>query len=203
MSSYSNYLKTKNTCCTPGPQGPVGLRGPTGVFGATGSSGEIGSTGPTGPVAPSSPTLGQFNSNNLQNIQNYNPSTGGFTFNINTTTISVGGVHINPSSNNKIFVPTSGYYEIIYAINVNSTITNWTNSSDSITVSIYVNSLNQQTTYTKIYGDGGFGAFYYYNLPIYNSYILYLNANDYISILSTSANSNYEACSINASVKLL
>jgi microcystin-dependent protein len=43
MSSYSNYLKYKNSCCVPGPQGPIGLRGPTGI---NGSAVNTGATGP-------------------------------------------------------------------------------------------------------------------------------------------------------------
>jgi hypothetical protein len=194
MSSYSTYLKTKNSCCTPGPQGPIGIRGPTGVFGPVGPTGE---TGPTGPVSQNLPTLGQFNSNNLQHIQNSN--IGGFMF---TNTSISEGVTVNPSFTNQIIVPTSGYYEVIYAININS-VNTWSNSYDNITVGIYVNGFNQQTITTSIYGNGALSSYSYNNLPIYNSYILYLNANEYISILSTSTTSNYELCSINTSVKFL
>jgi hypothetical protein len=54
--NYSEYLKYKNVCCTPGPQGPRGDRGPTGVFGPTGvtgpSDGPKGDTGYTGFTGP-------------------------------------------------------------------------------------------------------------------------------------------------------
>ena len=48
MSSYNEYLKTKNTCCIPGPEGPRGIRGPTGINGLIGSTGPTGSTGASG-----------------------------------------------------------------------------------------------------------------------------------------------------------
>ena len=46
--NYSEYLKYKNSCCTPGPQGNRGDRGPTGINGPTGPTGPTG-TGFTGP----------------------------------------------------------------------------------------------------------------------------------------------------------
>ncbi len=48
MSSYSNYLRFKNTCCSPGLPGPQGIIGPTGYIGPTGCTGTTGYTGPTG-----------------------------------------------------------------------------------------------------------------------------------------------------------
>ena len=48
MASYNQYLKTINTCCTPGPQGPRGVMGPTGINGTNGSTGSTGSPGSPG-----------------------------------------------------------------------------------------------------------------------------------------------------------
>jgi hypothetical protein len=50
MSSYSDYLKTKNVCCSVGPPGPQGLRGPTGLIGPTGPTGSVLYVGETGPI---------------------------------------------------------------------------------------------------------------------------------------------------------
>jgi len=47
MSSYSQYLKTKGSCCTPGPQGLRGIQGPQGLQGIPGPPGIIGPNGCT------------------------------------------------------------------------------------------------------------------------------------------------------------
>jgi microcystin-dependent protein len=44
MSSYNDYLKTKNTCCIAGPIGPQGIRGPTGIQGGAGTQGPTGAS---------------------------------------------------------------------------------------------------------------------------------------------------------------
>lgn len=46
MSSYNNYLRTKNRnlCCCPGaqgPKGPQGVRGPQGIQGIQGIDGAL------------------------------------------------------------------------------------------------------------------------------------------------------------------
>jgi microcystin-dependent protein len=43
MSSYSNYLRSKNICCSQGLRGPQGIVGPTGLVGPTGAPGPTGS----------------------------------------------------------------------------------------------------------------------------------------------------------------
>jgi hypothetical protein len=59
MTSYSNYLKNKGSCCIQGLQGERGLRGPTGVIGPTGVTGYTGSTGEIGPTGSTGPTGSQ------------------------------------------------------------------------------------------------------------------------------------------------
>jgi microcystin-dependent protein len=70
MASYNQYLKTKNSCCVPGPVGPRGIRGPTGTIGPTGSVLNTGATGP-----PNSPGV----------VINYVYKNSGFSNNLQTT----------------------------------------------------------------------------------------------------------------------
>ena len=43
MTSYNNYLRTKNgnLCCCPGPQGPTGPHGVQGIQGIQGIGGQV------------------------------------------------------------------------------------------------------------------------------------------------------------------
>jgi hypothetical protein len=112
-----------------GPQGPPGATGATGPQGPTGATGAPGATGPAGPGVPAGGTAGQILVKNsaanydtawvtqspvacrMHRAAAFTPALGAQFVPIDTVDFdTVGGM--GSTSNNRIIIPTTGYYQV-------------------------------------------------------------------------------------------
>ncbi|MGB8450814.1 MAG: hypothetical protein WCD89_00640 [Anaerocolumna sp.] len=120
-----------------GPTGPIGDTGPTGPIGDTGPTGPIGDTGPTGPIGDTGPTGPIGDTGPTGPIGDTGPTgpgitTYGYVYELATVADATvtGGSDVLFSDNGplsgvthtaataEVTVPTTGFYQIDYGINI-------------------------------------------------------------------------------------
>jgi hypothetical protein len=160
MSSYSNYLRNKNTCCLEGPPGQRGERGPTGINGPTGPTGVVPALGYNGSFYDTT-TQGPYTQNVAYSIL------------IDSTDVSAtNGVYIG--------IPTSRIYNTyygIYNIQFSAQLTTISTGNDVDLINIWIkkNGTNVPETDGQVSIPTKSGG----NIVSWN-YLLELNALDYI-----------------------
>lgn len=170
------------TSSNTGATGPLGQTGPFGT-GPTGPTGPVSSTGPTGPNTLGSAVVGSFYSTATQPIS-YPPAVPTI-LTYNSTSVGRG---VSIVSSSRITVTKTAIYETYYSIQIHRTA-----GGSSVYCYIWLrkNGLDVPDTNGRVEVNSNNGD----SLPIV-SYIVTLNAGDYIEFVAQASDENVQILAI-------